>query len=454
MTEDAVIVVPGLMGSALYDTVEERTIWGLEPGWYVRAWSPIGTALKPLAVTGTEREGRAHRVEPRSLRFPAFAPGLGGLAPYQRLLQCLRTAVKHPEAVREFPYDWRLSVAYNAGLLAEKIDRHLTWWRAESGNPGARVVLVGHSMGGLICQHLHTIPGAADSVRNVVTLATPFGGAAKVAEVLGAGTGSPIPLPAQRLRRVAVTMPGLYDLLPTYRCVVTGNRLNPLTAGDIAGFGADTELAGTALRGRMAAREQPMNGHRALIGVDQPTVCSLSLADGIAKGLFQTYEPDRDGTVNTNTVLPGLGDGTVPRNASLPARSTTPMPAALQHLPLARADVAMTFARDVVLHGRADDGPRLGPGDGIGLRLPDIVQPRQEWVAELTVQNPIGVTVTVTDVVATPNVVVSSSSAHRRDGSVVASITLPRPGLYKIRVTGGLEPITQYVLAEDPGADE
>ncbi len=456
-TSDAVIFVPGLMGSALYDTVDQRYIWGLEPAWYVRAWSPIGTALTPLAVTDAERDGRSNRIIPAPLEFPAFSAVLGGLAPYRPLLRELRTAVVRPDAVLEFPYDWRLPVAHNAGLLAEKIDRHLTWWRAQSGNPDAQVVLVAHSMGGLLCRHLHTIPGATDHVRDIVTLGTPFGGAATVAAVLGSGVGGSIRLPAQRLRRVAVTMPGLYDLLPTYRSVLDGNQVRHLTASDVASFGADRELADTALRTQTAQRETPLTQHHALIGVQQPTTSSLILADGLATGLETTFHPTAEGDLRRHpdgrpVTAAGLGDGTVPRNAALPAHATTPMPAALHHMPLARAATAITVAHDVVLHGATDAGPRLGPDDGIGVRLPDIVAPNREWSVELTGTDALHATVTVVDVET--NIALPHGYPHRRDGAVQATLSLPKPGLYRVQVTGGPEPVTQYVLAENSAATE
>lgn len=457
VTRDAVIVVPGLMGSALYDTVDQRFIWGLEPRWYVRAWSPIGSALTPLAVTDEEREGHGTRIIPAPLEFPAFSAVFGGLAPYGPLLRELRTVVSRPDAVLEFPYDWRLSVAHNAGLLAKKIDEHLTWWRAESRNPDARVVLVAHSMGGLLCRHLHTIPGAADKVRNVVTLGTPFGGAAVAAAVLGSGTGGRIRLPAQRLRRVAVTMPGLYDLLPTYRSVLDGDQVRLLTASDVASLGGDRDLADTALRTHTAHRETPLTGHHAVIGVQQPTTSSLTLAAGLATGHEVAYEPTANGDLRRHpdgrlVTTPGRGDGTVPRNAALPARTTTPMPAALHHMPLARARTALTVATDVVLHGTADAGPRLGPDDGIGVRLPDIVAPNREWTVELTGADALHATVSVVDV--DTNIALPHGYPHRRDGAVHATISLPKPGLYRVQVTGGPEPVTQYVLAENPDATE
>jgi hypothetical protein len=60
-------------------------------------------------------------------------------------------------------------------------------------------------------------------VRATVTLGTPFFGASKAVLLLGSGRGSPVPLPRARVRRLAVTLPGVYDLLPSYRCVSDGS---------------------------------------------------------------------------------------------------------------------------------------------------------------------------------------------------------------------------------------
>lgn len=64
------------------------------------------------------------------LRFPAFAPVLRGFEPYTKLLRGVRASVAHPDAVLEFAYDWRLSVAHTAAELAKAVDPHLQAWRA------------------------------------------------------------------------------------------------------------------------------------------------------------------------------------------------------------------------------------------------------------------------------------------------------------------------------------
>jgi hypothetical protein len=67
-THDAVVVVPGIMGSELVETATGDVMWGLAPSPFVSAWLS-GASLDRLHLSGDEREGRYGRV---------FSPG--GLA--------------------------------------------------------------------------------------------------------------------------------------------------------------------------------------------------------------------------------------------------------------------------------------------------------------------------------------------------------------------------------------
>ncbi|MEV4158317.1 hypothetical protein AB0J48_35370 [Nocardia salmonicida] len=444
MTEDAVVVIPGIMGTELVDTDTGKLLWGLRPGLLARLWLAPTAELAPLAV---DRE-KTSRVQPgRLLKFPALMPGLGSVEPYTRLTRKLRAVVRHPDAVCEFGYDWRLPVTHNAALLARVIEEHAAWWRIRSDRPQARVHLVAHSMGGLLCQALAEISGAYDDVAQVITLGTPFEGAAKAAVILGTGQGAPAP--ARGLRPVAVTMPGIYDLLPRYRCVDDGTDARRLTPADIADLGGDHGLATDAMKRAEQRRSVVLPTHRALIGVAQPTVCSLSLGNGRVEPRFYTFEVGEDGELARNTDgvlrrLPGFGDGTVPRNSARPwnERDTAPLPQ--QHGALAQTDEAVAFVCDRLLH--RDTGPRLGDGD-VGIAAPDTVEVGTQFLVEVTgTDDPHDIGAVVRD--ADNDERVDGPRAQRREGRVVVPVTLWRPGLFRIAVTGGgTSPVTALVLA-------
>ena len=189
--------------STLVEADSGDTLWGLDQaGSWVSAWT-TGSTLKRLAVTGDERAGVVGRVRPVGLlRFPAFAPILQGFEPYTDLVAGIGRVVADRDAVCEFAYDWRLSVEHNAGELAKTVDWHLRRWRAHpKGSAEAKVVLVAHSMGGLIAHYYTNVLGGAGDVSTTVTLGTPYHGAVKAAHILACGRGGPVPLPHRRLPR-------------------------------------------------------------------------------------------------------------------------------------------------------------------------------------------------------------------------------------------------------------
>jgi Lecithin:cholesterol acyltransferase len=449
-SRDAVIVVPGIMGSELVEVESGRVLWGLaDPRWYVSAWTS-GSSLGALRLSDAERAGRYGRVRARRLlRFPAFAPLLAGFLPYTAVLKGLRSVVWHPDAVAEFAYDWRLPVAYNGDLLAQFARRHLATWQAHpeqvaaagvdpDGDRPARVVLVAHSMGGLLARHACQDGGLGELVRATVTVGTPFFGAPKAVLLLGQGRGSPLPIPRARVRRLAVTLPGVYDLLPSYRCVSDGPSARRMTASDVVGLGGDGELAVASF----ASRERvsvALRGHVQVVGAYQPTVQALTIEGGTVIGHRFTYQPCGEGVVRVDAG----GDGTVPReSAQLPSGSA--MPLAQSHGALASSAEAVVVVRDVVTDRRS--GPWLGVGE-LGLEVPDVVGAGQPyWVGITGVEHPTEVRCAVVDVGS--GLRVDTPVVGRRDGAVVARAQPLPPGLYWVRIDGGgASPVTQILMS-------
>jgi pimeloyl-ACP methyl ester carboxylesterase len=446
MTRDAVIVVPGIMGSTLVEAESGKTLWGFDQaGSWVSAWT-TGSTLERLAVTGDERAGVVGRVRPVGLlRFPAFAPILQGFEPYTDLVAGIGRVVADRGAVCEFAYDWRLSVEHNARELAKTVDWHLGRWRAHpKGSAGAKVVLVAHSMGGLIARYYTNVLGGADHVRTTVTLGTPYYGAVKAAHVLACGRGGPVPLPHRRLQRLAVTMPGLYDLLPFYRCVDEGTTARGFGAVDVADIGGDPGLAAESIDRHERLMSGPAGDLRLLVGTDQPTMQSMSLRHGVLEPLFHTCHIDEHGQVTGREDL--AGDSTVFRRAA-GAFGLSPGTLPQSHGGLAKSEEAVAHVRDVLTNDTA--GPPLGVG-GIGVDVPDVI----------SLDTALTVTITGAVVAGTSCRVVEAFTGRQvarppllhKDGVTTASAELPGPGVYRVEVKGGgASAVTQQVMAIPPG---
>ncbi|WP_231631085.1 lipase/acyltransferase domain-containing protein, partial [Streptomyces clavuligerus] len=479
-TQDAVVVVPGIMGSELYDTEQDRVVWGLSDSrWLLRAWTLPG-GLDRLHVTPEEREGRLGRIRARRLlRVPAWSPVLRGVEPYGALVRTVTRSAASPDAVLEFPYDWRLPVAVNARLLAGAARAHLERWRRHPAHTAARrhrvderegrLVFVAHSMGGLLTlAALRDGPDAdlARDTRGVLTLGTPFRGAVAAAVILNSGRGAPVPLPHGRLRRLAATMPGLHDLLPSFTCLGEGADARKPTPSDIVALGGDEELARRSreLHERLAAH--PLPGHRAVIGVSQPTAQSLELRQGVVVPHELSYRHHGDGgLMRHENGAPRRfdvgGDGTVHKESAALTRSSVPF--ALQHGSLAKGEAALEAVTSFL-----EEDEHLGPPQAaarLGLQVPDFVAPGKRWTLRVHgADGPAGLDCVVEKVAeeSAPGgafrvraALYGDDEDDRSGGgsgdALAARVAVPSEGLYRVSLdSGDGAPLSQLVLA---GAD-
>ncbi|MFS0701958.1 esterase/lipase family protein [Cellulomonas sp. 179-A 4D5 NHS] len=434
---DAVLVVPGTMGSELCDA-EGMVVWGLAPSLAAKHW--LGGRTTVLHVTDEERAGARRLRATRLLRAPAFMPILRGVEPYTALLDRLRERAAAPAAIAEFPYDWRLGIDVAAPHLASAGFAHLERWRAEVrkrglGDPAdVRLAIVAHSMGGLITLWAARNHGLAEVLRQVITLGTPYFGAVKAVQILAAGRGAPPLMPPAAARALATTCPGLYDLLPRYRCVDEGGVLRTLETADVVGLDADSELAEEA-QSRWTrlnlGSEQPLPYElHALAGAEQPTAQSLCLGSGDVTFLRSLRGVDHG------------GDSTVYRGSAAPlgaAAFTLPQ----RHAPLAQTSETRTFVVDRLL-GRST-APPLGTG-AVGAEIPDVAAPGEVLEVVVTGADGFGdIAVTSTDLDSgeptrwTEAVLEGDRLAFRHVG--LAS------GLHRVEVrSGGWSPVSDVLL--------
>jgi Lecithin:cholesterol acyltransferase len=455
VTHDAIVVIPGIMGSELVDVEKNRQIWGLsDPSWYVSAWT-TGRSLSDLAVSQAEIDGGFRRVKAtRLLRFPGFMPMLAGLEPYTKLLRRLRDVVAHHSQVAEFPYDWRLPIAHNAAILANFCDLHLQRCRQIGAGAGAiapadrKLVLIAHSMGGLLARDLAALSGFAENIRCTITLGTPFFGAPKALQMLASGAGLPIPLPNARARTLAAALPGLFDLLPSYRCVlVTGTDPEaPATArkptlGDIQALGGSTVEAARAMRWQEGACDVQPVGHVQVVGCEQPTIQAVSIADGLVEGHAFTLEPPGPG--GQSPLRSDLkGDATVPRiSAQLPDSAVVPL--AQTHGAIAVSQESLVVVRDAIHRRRT--GPWQGASE-LGMAVPDVVVPGETFSIGISgVTDASLANCEVLDL--STGLPVDAPAVRMTDEGLAASAGPLPSGLYRVTIDGSsLSAVSQIVL--------
>jgi pimeloyl-ACP methyl ester carboxylesterase len=435
---DAVIMIPGIMGSELVDSATGDVLWGLSPRSYLRFWANR-YGFDRLRVTDQEREGKTGRIKATQLlRFPVASPIFGGFEPYTRLAARIRSSLIHPDALYEFAYDWRLPVAFNAARLGDAVEAHMRRWRLHRmGSKDASVVLVAHSMGGLVARCFTGTMGGASVVRQTVTLGTPFFGAVKAAYLLNAGRGAPVPLPRARLRELALTLPGVHDLLPSYRCVDDA-RGRSLTPADVADLGGDRELAEASFGMQRTLARLGTDGLRTIVGVEQPTMQSMRLVRGVVVPQRHIVE---DGVQTDHR-----GDGTVYLEAALGGvQPVSYLPQS--HAGLSRAPEAIAAIVAVLTRQRL--GPPMG-ATGAGLDVPDLAVVGERCEARITALDDAVPTCRVVD--ADTGEQVAAPVPVRRDGHLLVTMRLLAAGVYRVEVkTGGYSAVTALIMALPPG---
>ena len=444
---DAIVVVPGVMGSELIDE-QNRQLWGLNPAQLARAWVTGG--YDGLSIRrGFDPSDTGVRAT-RLLRVPAYMPFLGGLEPYGRILRHLQ-ALWDPRAVLEFPYDWRLPAASHGTALAEAAQVHLLRWRdtVRAARPdidadGIKLVVVAHSMGGLVTLAALSTPGFSEIIRRVISLGTPYFGSVNALSTLADGGELPHIFPHRAARDLARTCPGVYDLLPRYVCVTEGDgRL--LSPNDVQAIGASYELAADAADRweRLGLREP---GYRvplsAIVGIDQPTFASFRLS-GHRLELFESaLDDDPDAG----------GDGTVPRRCASPL-GVEASGYNVRHGALARADSVLRAVNDILL--QRSTGPRLDvrplsaefphlplAGHALEVRVREVGEIGRDPGASA-----FGIAVTSEDLAT--NKIRQWRIAKPRPidgGSLVFTVDGLPPHLHRITVDGGGSPLTEIIL--------
>ena len=209
-----VVVIPGIGGSELADSSGKR-VYGASVSCVVaRLCEPSvldrNNELTPVGLVGPHSLVAKQLVTGYDGLLNGITKGLGLSS--GRVVTAGAELVDPDATVVAFPYDFRRSVEE----IANDLDR-VVRERAQ----GRRVVLVAHSMGGLVAAWWWAFMSEGIDVDQIITLGTPFRGAAKALNVLvnGMRIGPYVP---QAVTDTVRTWDSVFDLLPHYQ-VVDGN---------------------------------------------------------------------------------------------------------------------------------------------------------------------------------------------------------------------------------------
>jgi hypothetical protein len=323
---DLIIIIPGITGSVL--TVNGTDVWGLSGRAIMAGVLSLGASVDvlqlpagfgtTLPVDDGDGEPRDGVVATRMFDDLHVIPGvwtpikgytaLSNL--FARRFNVTPATNTTPGNMVTFPYDWRLSNVVAARRLKRLVDDVFPKW--ERTHPHAKLVLACHSMGGLVARWFLEVLGGADITRWLITFGTPYAGALNALDTLVNGTSKGLGRLRKDLTSLVRSFPSMYELLPTYPCVGTGDG-RPLETLSTNACGLEpTRIAAArqfhdTIAARIAARGgSTPYGIVAIKGIEQPTSQS---------GLWTGSElrPQRFYAGHDKS-----GDGTVPRPSSHP----------------------------------------------------------------------------------------------------------------------------------------
>ena len=310
---DLVVVLPGILGSTLRQ--DGRLVWAPSAGSALRAIATFGASIRRLELpAGIGDDHPYDGVEPAGLMpdlhvLPGIWAAVKGYDPLLARLRSLGYREPGPGGTAgnliPVAYDWRLSCRYNAKRLGTIIEPALQQWQ-DQGPPyaDAQIVFVCHSMGGLIARWYIEKCGGAEITRKLITLGTPYRGAARALGQLVNGAHPGLGPFRLDLTRFARSMPSLHQLMPEYACIQHGDDLAKTTGITLPEL--DTAMVTDAMRfytdlqDAEARRPQSLAATHAIVGTTQATATTARLTGGRIK-LLDNYQ-DQD----------LYGDSTVP----------------------------------------------------------------------------------------------------------------------------------------------
>ncbi len=309
--------MPGILGSVL--ARDGRAVWSFSPGAIWRGLVSLGGSVRGLRLDDDDPQAPVldDGVEATGLMPDVhLIPGLWKIDGYSSVKRTLgrRLDLVDGQNWHEFAYDWRRDNRAAAHRLAELAPRWLADWRAQSGNDDAKLVLVAHSMGGLVSRYYLEALGGWEDTRALVTFGTPYRGSINAVDFLANGFRKGIGPFGLDLSDLLRSLTSVHQLLPTYPCIDDGSgALRRILEADGLPAGVDVTKVSAAreFHDEISGAVDRNGGYgrydiHPVVGIFQPTRQSALVRDGSLTTLT-TYDGDDQG-----------GDGTVPRVSATP----------------------------------------------------------------------------------------------------------------------------------------
>jgi hypothetical protein len=457
---DVIVLLPGITGSVLKKN--GTVVWGYSAGTIGKAFFTGGGSMaRDLALPhdDPQRESLDDGITADALMPDLhLLPGIWKIDGYSKIADAIKSNFEVTEGRNffPFPYDWRRDNRAAAHRLARQSHDWLTAWRQSSGNKDAKLILVGHSMGGLVSRYFLECLEGWKVTRALVTFGTPYRGSLNALDGLCNGVKKgPV-----ELSTLVRQLTGMYQLLPIFECFDAGNG-KLVRVGETTGIpNVDAGKAAAALvfyremeAGVSSNKEHEPQyqtaGYRIypVVGVAQQTNLSARLYGGKVE-MLETYE---------GKALPG--DGTVPRFSAIPIElSENPdsaMYAGTLHGSLQNADPIIMHLVGLLSGFNLNLGAFKKPGGRVALEVEDVFFAKEPVVVRARPANK-DTALTAALWKTGDDQPVAAKSLQRDGGDWYHAEFAPLPpGAYRVDVTGpGMETAEDSFAVAEMGAKD
>ncbi len=319
---DLVVILPGITGSALQK--DGKDLWAMSGQAAWQALSTRGKTLEQLKLDNDDPDVEDLEDGIQAVRVVEdvhFVPGLIKIDGYTAIWQAIVDYfdVTPGKNLFAFPYDWRRDNRASARALKRFVDERLKNWRESSGADDAKVILLAHSMGGLVSRYYLEVLEGWQDCRALFTFGTPHRGSVNAVNFLANGYKQLFFDFTEVLR----SLPSVYQLMPIYPMLKIGDKYHRVAEAPVNLPNIIKPKAENALKFHNEIRDA-VNNHRQdaeylansykiipIVGTKQPTLQSASLKEN------SQIEVSRELPDGADSIL-SSGDGTVPYVSAIP----------------------------------------------------------------------------------------------------------------------------------------
>ena len=330
--KDMVIILPGIMGSVLQK--DGTDLWNVSGQAIWQILKSLGNRINDLKLEKDDPTGGDIGdgvVATALVQDTHLIPGLWKIDGYTETSELITENFEvtpgddiyndPDDSVANFyhfPYDWRRDNRGNANILKRLLDKRLQVWRnSKEDRNDAQVILLAHSMGGLVSRYyLEVLEGWKDC-RALFTFGTPYRGSVNAVNFVANGYKKLF----LNLTDAVRSFTSIYQLMPIYEMLKIEDQYYRIAESPVELPNIVQEKADDALKFHREIEDAiKVNQQKAdysyitvpIVGIEQNTLQSAVLQDGkieVVEDLPKIIEhrPDLIG-----------GDGTVPEISARP----------------------------------------------------------------------------------------------------------------------------------------